>query len=268
MNETITKLRHFRPRGLSVRRWVFVVFLVSQLLATTLALDLRVESKVYKDDDTEPFQHRIALFDEQATYDLAAVDRGRATILLRDQDALLLIDTIKQEYTRVSRVDLARYVELQRDRIKKMAPQRQVVLNPSLAEEWNPRSQTLSLTSPHLTYSARLMVQELEIVKRYREFADWHARLNAIMPGALSPQPRLDLNAAIMSRGSVPVEVTKSQISDVKTSRLRSEHRYETAWHDNDRRRVKQLVETYPTYQKVELPRFLRVAAAARAPQR
>ncbi len=180
-----------------------------------------------------------------------------------------MIDTIKKEYTRVLRIDLARHFALQQERINKMPPQRQAVINPSLSEEWNPRSQTLLLTNPHLTYSARLIVKSPEIVKRYREFTDCQARLNAIMPGALSPAPRLALNKAIASRGSVPLEVTKRRVVGSKPAfRLRSEHRYETTWHDDDRRRVKQLVESYPTYREVELSEFLRVAMAAKAPRR
>lgn len=274
MNETSTRLRKFRPRGISVCRWVFVVFLVSQFSAKALALDLRVETKVYKDSDTQPFQHRIALFDGKATYDLAAVDGGRVTILLRDQGMLILIDTIKKEYTRVSHLDLARLLELQQERIRKMSPDRQAVLNPSLTEEWNRQSKTLTLTNPRLTnprftYGARLVAELPEIVKRYGEFTDWHAQLNAIMPGSPSPLPRLALNKAIVTRGSVPLEVTKTHVVDSTISfRLRSEHRYETAWHNDDRRRVEQLVKSYPTYREVTLPEFLRVATTAKAHQR
>ena len=136
MNETNTKLPRFLPRWISVCQWVFVVFLVSQFSAKTLALDLRVESKVYKDNDTQPFQHRIALFEGKATYDLAASDGGRATILLRDQELMILIDTVKKEYARVTHLDLTRHFKLQQERINKMPPDRQAILNPTLTEDW------------------------------------------------------------------------------------------------------------------------------------
>ncbi len=239
-----------------------------QLLWEVPAADFRVESRVYAEADKQPSQHRIALFDESATYDLAAVDPGRASILLRDEQMLVLIDMVKRQYTRVSRIDLDRYVAEQRKRIDEMPPERQAILNPTLKEEWNPGEQTLSLINPHLTYVARLIKVSPELVRRYQEFADWHARLNAIIPGAPSPTPRLVLNKAIAIRGSVPAEVTKTHVLRAKNSvRLRSEHRYESNWRDDDRRRVRQIAGTYSAYEKVALSEFLRAAAAARTPQ-
>jgi hypothetical protein len=269
MNETITKLSHIRPQRLCVCRSFFMLFLVSLFSLNTHAVEFRVESKVYADDGQQPLEHRIALFDEKATYDIGAVDVGRSSILLRDQEVLILIDTVKKKYTRISRIDLARHFVLQQDRIRKMAPDRQAALNPSLKEEGDRQSKTLTLTNPHLTYSARLVTKSPEIVRRYREFTDWHARLNAIMPGSPSPSPRLALNKAIATRDAVPTEVTKTHIVDTKIrSRLRSEHRYEKKWRDDDRRRVKQIMDSYRGYQEVELADFLRVATAAKARQR
>lgn len=266
MTGTGTKWWPFRPRRLGACRPIIAAIFVFQLLVDVRATEFRVESLVYTDDSQQPYQHRVALFSEKATYDLALASSRRVTILLPEEETLVVIDTIKREYARVSRNDLGRLIAEQQKRINKMSLDHQAILNPRLQEAWDPHSRTLSLSSSHLTYVAKVVSESPEIVQRYQEFADWHARLNAIMPGSPSPTPRLGLNKAIAGRVAVPAELTKTHIWGAKnTLRLRSEHLYESRWREDDRRRVKQILATYPAYQEIELFQFLRIAAADEA---
>jgi len=102
------------------------------------------------------------------------------------------------------------------------------LVTPDFEQQFDRSSNRLSLTSSYCSYTVQCDAQvRPEYVESYLRYADWTARLNAVLhPGALLPQPRIMLDAALRDHQAMPVQVTLTlkTLNEPRTLRLRAEH--------------------------------------------
>jgi hypothetical protein len=98
-------------------------------------------------------------------------------------------------------------------------------LKPDFHNEFDGKTKSLSMISPHLRYDVRLeIVATKEHARSYRNYADWVHRLNFVMqPRLLLPGPRLALNEAVAEKQALPLEV-KLRLNSEPAVQLRAEH--------------------------------------------
>jgi hypothetical protein len=127
---------------------------------------------------------------------------------------------------------------------------------PQFEESYEDRARLLTLTNKRIKYGAKGKVPGQDsIVQRYRNFADWYARLNATRPGTMPPFARLELNKSLASRGIVPEEVNltiypKNRLFGSKTQAT-SKHLF--AWRilETDKARIEKANHYRATFEEV-----------------
>ncbi len=99
-------------------------------------------------------------------------------------------------------------------------------LDPQFQEKWDEAGNSVSLSGPYLSYSARTApASDKGLATAYLDYADWTCRLNYVLhPGRLMPAPRLMLNQALREKDRLPVEVTLTAEVD-QPMKYRAEHR-------------------------------------------
>jgi hypothetical protein len=112
-------------------------------------------------------------------------------------------------------------------------------LRPEFSANYDDTTGNLSLTSPSWTYVVKTTEwKDPEIVEQYVDYADWMARLNHLLhPGALFPEPRIELNKSLRELKQLPLTV-ELDLRPTEQLRLRAEHRFTAGLREDDHRRV------------------------------
>ena len=88
-----------------------------------------------------------------------------------------------------------------------------------------PSGNSLSLTSPHITYTAKCSTpKQPQALSSYLRYADWTCKLNYVLhPQTLYPASRLKLNEALRAKEMMPVEVNLA-IAGENPMQFKAEH--------------------------------------------
>ncbi len=103
----------------------------------------------------------------------------------------------------------------------------QFQLQPLFQEHYDQTARRLTLSSPEFGYDVDVIPTETpEITATYLDYADWAARLNAVLhPQAMLPRPRLALNRSLQKHAVLPTRVAlRAGGSD--SFHLRAEHEF------------------------------------------
>jgi hypothetical protein len=227
------------------------------------AEEFRVESKVYAGKDDASTSESVTLFADERVYDflsspseITVFDFPRGRIVLLDTNRKLRTELTTDklnEFTDQLRVRAAR----QTDALLKFAA------NPKF-DESHSDAQWLQFSSPHMTYRVHpTKPDDPTVVREYRMFSDWSARLNAMIhPGALPPFPRLELNAVLERNGEIPesVQLTLAAQNRLmgKPTMLRSEHELTMRLLPTDRKRIDEAGKYLVTFPEVSMEEYLR----------
>jgi hypothetical protein len=225
------------------------------MVMTTVAMgqDFRVESEVTLNDEKRPVGENLTLFAAGIVYDFSLAGPKEITIFdpAREQFVLLDID-------RRMRLTLATRKVLEMNRaIRTASTDRDpYFFEPQFEESYEDRERLLTLTNKRIKYGAKGKVPGQDsIVQRYRNFADWYARLNATRPGTMPPFARLELNKSLAVRGIVPEEVNltiypKNRLFGSKTQAT-SKHLF--AWRilETDKARIEKANHYRATFEEV-----------------
>src|SRR5690606_23222521 len=87
----------------------------------------------------------------------------------------------------LSLTSLLQFVAALQTRATQASPLVKFAASPEFTITESRQRHTLRLASDWMEYEVRADECSDEIVRRYTEFADWYARLNATIPGALPP---------------------------------------------------------------------------------
>jgi hypothetical protein len=233
-----------------------------------VAEDFRIDTDVFLEDNAEePIAETLTLFSGGLVYDFILSGSEEVTIFDVDRGNLVLLDTERQMKTSLTTQEL----------LALSAKMRVLAEGDKLAELFFPEFSTqfdvdgmqLVLTSPRLTYRVAATRPKLAGgAQRFRQFADWYARLNAIRPGNMPPFARLELNAALADRELVPEEIEREVVLERrfgnKKSRVRSKHSFVWMLSGTDRKRIERAGRLRAEYSPaVSLSEYWRIPALA-----
>ncbi|MFN9717169.1 MAG: hypothetical protein ACK58L_00650 [Planctomycetota bacterium] len=139
---------------------------------------------------------------------------------------------------------------------KRIAESLQFQMNPQFRQSFDPMKGQLIMTSPSFTYRVETRKwADPEQVEKYLAYADWTARLNAVLhPGSLFPEPRMALNAALRKQNDrMPISV-ELDLRPNETLRLRAQHQWTQQLSDEDHARIARWEEILNSKTVKEIP--------------
>jgi len=194
--------------------------------------------------------HSVTLFHAGKVYDY--IDEiGEVTIFEPAHSRFTLLDTNRKMATTVEFDEIKHLLKIARRETEehvvrlekngspnslKVAGPLRFQLNPRFNEHFDATKKQLTLSSRYLRYQARCAeVNSPEIVDVYLRYADWICKLNYVLhPHLLLPEPRLALNASLLRKRLIPVEVDlRAEFEN--PLHLRAEHRFHWELNRTDR---------------------------------
>jgi hypothetical protein len=239
--------------------FVALLALVANALPAA-AQQMRIETEVFVDDQAEPANHTVTLFDSNTVYDF--VEQPPQIAVFRPPTAshsgsFIMLDLETKQRTEVSTERIAglmkkltRWAGEQEDKLLKFSAQ------PEFEQSFDEESGLLMLDSPVWTYTvATIPAEDTKALARYREFTDWYTRLNTMLHSTPPPGARLKLNAALAEHGVVPVEIRRTIESEAAT--LRATHLFTWRLSREDRERIDEAQIHLANFEKVDNEQYL-----------
>lgn len=196
------------------------------------AADFRVENAVFLGEEKEPVCRSATIFHAGAVYD--CMKSPAETIVFEPSSGRFVLLNLKDRTrAELTAAAVAKFTEgLQEVAARSPDPLVRFLAAPRFRESADPATGELTLDSPSVVYRLTLAAErEPGVAEQYREFADWYARLNALLsPGSPPPFGRLAVNAALAQRGAIASNVTLTLTCEGKwagryPALSRSEHR-------------------------------------------
>lgn len=239
----------------------FVSLLPGSSLAADGGWEMRVESRVFRDEDEQAISRSLALFandvvwdflelpDEDGTFQLVEIVlhdplRERTVLVDPRRHVKVEVDKLKLDRLRVSLASWARGAD---DAVIRWAASSTAVEGLRLEHDPHP---AVVLSGPKVRYVvAYEQAASEEAAASYQQFADVSLLLKALVhPGGLPPFPRLAINRALAEEQAIPSEVRLTLAGDLPLvgglpgvggeKLLRSEHRSHARLLAEDRRRI------------------------------
>jgi hypothetical protein len=139
-------------------------------------------------------------------------------------------------------------------------------LRPTFQAAFDRKSKQLVLTSPKCQYRVKCADNlSQEQTNQYLAYADWMARLNSVLhPGAMFPEPRIDLNDKLRRYGQLPIRVELTSTLDGDLH-LAAEHRVSFELENSDRSRITEweAALTSPRITKTTFQRYQEMVLAS-----
>lgn len=238
-----------------------IAILPSAAVAADGAWEMRVESRVYRDDEEQAVSRSLALFANDVVWDFLELPDQDGTfqlveIVLHDplRERTVLVDPrrhVKVEVDKLKldrlRVSLASWARGADDPVIRWAASSAAAEALHLEHDPHP---AVDLTGPKVRYVVRYEeAMSPEAAASYQQFADVSLLLKALVhPGGLPPFPRLAINRRLAEENAIPSEVRLTVAGDLPLvgglpgvpgeKLLRSEHRSHSRLLAEDRRRI------------------------------
>jgi hypothetical protein len=227
--------------------------------------DFRIDSRIYLEPRPEPLARNTTIFSGDKVYDFALEEPFEAAIFQTSSQLFVLLDESRQMQTHLSGDELLKFTAALQVRAQGASPLARFAAQPELPVTWDASAQQLVLSSPLWTYTVQTQpAPSAAAGGRYRLFADWYARLNTTHPGALPPGPRLLLNAALLERHVLPLEIRRAiTLSGQAPTVTRSQHDYHWQLTRDDRQRLQRADQHQARFERVDLPTYLQPMIAA-----
>ncbi len=229
--------------------------------ASALAQEFRIETDVFVGDDEQPVSHTVTLFEKSAVYEF--IDDPEQVIVYRPDGPerkaqFILLDAASKRRTEI---DAERVTKLMKKLAGWAAEQNDDVLKfaaaPKFQESYDGETGSLTLANPEWTYRvATVAADDRAALVRYREFTDRYAELSTMLHSSPPPGPRLELNAALIAHGAVPVEIRRIIGGDEK-NQVRAVHFFSWRLSRDDRTRLDEAQQHLANYAKVGNEEFL-----------
>ncbi len=223
---------------------------------------LRVENKVFLNEDKEPRSQSTTIFHEGLVYDF--LDKpAEITIFDLGHHRFVLLDPTRRVRTELSTDEVAALCENLRTWAKRQTdPLIRFMADPQFEQQRDDAAGEIAFTSQWMTYRVATTPAPSEAVARqYREFSDWYTRLNArLNPGSKLPFARLGVNQVLERRQELPREV-RLTIQPKRGSLgqkhvARSEHSLTTRLSQADEDRIGQVEQFMAIFQPVDFERY------------
>ena len=208
------------------------------------AADFKIENRVFVEKEEQPVSQSVTIFRRGIVYDFLD-DPAEVTIFDPANARFILLDV-----DRKLRTDLSPTVVRQTlDRLKKMAeksevPQTQFLYHPKFEITVDDETDEVVFDSKWLAYRVKgTRPDNADVVRQYREFSDWYARLNTFLrPNSRPPYARLVVNEQLAKRGEIPKEIVlvlrRRRGLMSYEDKLHAEYRFAHRLVESDQRRV------------------------------
>jgi hypothetical protein len=233
-----------------------------------VALDFRIETKVYAGDEELPITQNTTLFQNGVVYDYLEAPK-RVAIFRHAKEGkpgeFLLIDPVRSVKTSITtdRIDsaiekLRTWSRTQRNPLLVFAA------DPKFDETFDMETGALTLTSEQMTYRmATMAVERTEAWRDLRNYFDGYAKLNCILSSSMPPTPRLTVNDSLEKNNVVPVEVNLV-LAGSDDTQLRAEHIFTWRLSKDDRARIALVGEQLVSFRDISNAEFQKESVAAR----
>lgn len=247
-------------------RLALALFVAQPLAPAAVGQDFRVETDVFLDGEAESVAETLTLFRGDYVYDFFLKGPEEATIYDANRGRIVLLDTARKLQTVLTTEQLLQLSQAMQAVGQEKA--NKPLLEPQFTVVFDDANRVLKLTSDRLTYQARCAQPKVSnAAERFRQFADWYARLNAVRPPNLPPFGRLELNEALALRGMIPEEIERTVVVDRrvtnKTLRARSQHLFVWALSGTDQKRVEKAGQDLANFENVSLSQYWQAASVA-----
>ena len=221
------------------------------------AQEMRVRTTISREETNaslRPFAYSLTLFHAGKVYDYME-DVGEVVIYEPMNDRLVFLDgnyraselTITEltQFLKSSEAESQKVLaDLRRDGAdsnKQEIRALEFQLNPQFDERFDAKEQRLRMNSEQMNYTVKTASSpNPEATQIYLAYADLAARSNHILhPGAMLPEPRLQINAVLRKRKLIPLTVdlrTRAE-GDVH---LQAEHQFSWELQAIDKRKITQ----------------------------
>ncbi len=186
------------------------------------AAAFRVDTDIYlKVNNTKPDKQTLTLFKEGVYYDFP-MDDDKQPITMTDptRGRIVVLSPSRQIKTQLKTADLLSHLEALKKDVgtnKELAG----MLSASQKVSFDQNTNVLIVGDESLAYEATLQTaRDASIAQQYADFADWYARINALLPPNFPPFVRLELNRQVAARGALPIRSPAPL--GITASRLRS----------------------------------------------
>ncbi|HEY2762333.1 MAG TPA: hypothetical protein VGI75_16355, partial [Pirellulales bacterium] len=234
------------------------IALTSVLVRSAPAEEFRMESKVYSGKDDTSTSESVTLFADDRVYDFLT-SPSEITVFDFPRGRIVLLDLNRKLRTELTTDKLNDFADQLRTRAARQTDALLKFASNPKFDESHSDSEWQEFSSPQMTYRVHVAKPDnANVVRQYRMFSDWSARLNSmIRPGAMPPFPRLAVNAALERAGEVPESVQLTLVAQNrlvgKPTVLRSEHELAMRLLPADRKRIDDAGKYLVTFPEVSM---------------
>ncbi len=224
--------------------------------------DFRVESKVFVGSSREPAVTSTTIFSNGIVYDYLN-NPAEVTVFDPRRGRFILLDEARRVQTEISTEFVATFIARLRERAAAHSdPMTQFMAAPQFDETFDEESGELIFANPMFTY--RVVAEAVEspaLAEQYRDFSDWHAKLNTLLvPGTRLPFARMLVNQVLFQRQEIPLQVRLEMIVrqsfPARHVVIRSEHQVIPHLVESDRRRVAQTGQFLAMFQRLSFEEY------------
>ena len=230
-------------------------------MVPVLAVDFRVENRVYSGSQTQPDLHSTTIFAGRNVYDFLE-DPAEVTVFEPTAQHYILLDFSRRVRTELSTGEVDSFVgEIQQYAVRHKDPAVRFLGDPKFEEKFDSKTSDLMLASERMSYRARLLAVGPEVAQQYRAYSDAQTRLNTVLnPGSRPPQARIWLNEAIVRHQAMAKEVQLTlklkSGSATKSVTVRSQHELALALTPDDNDRVVKAREAMQSFTLVSFTAY------------
>jgi len=237
-----------------------LAFTLGSILATAQGDDFRIENEVFRGNSTKPVAETLTLFAGDFVYDFVLGDQSdgieyeEVTVFDNRRGRNLLLNAKRKIQTVLTTKELGQLTTAFRQRAANEP--NGGLLAPVFTVTYEKAAQQLTMTSNALTYRVKgIATKDPTASKRYSNFADWYAQLNAVI-GNLPPFGRIELNRLLAEKGLLPLEIERTIVLNRKKMTAHSEHTVIWTLSNTDRRRIERAGELMTTLRSVSLKEY------------
>jgi hypothetical protein len=246
------------PRSLAL-----AVVCLALCAAPLAAQNFRMETDVYLAGKKTPICQTLTIFSDTMVYDF--IYGGEK----KENQEIAEVTVFDMSAQRVILLDVKRSLKsvLSYEQLVKLTTQMKVATtesdavyyfaaHPEFKHEFNADKLELHLRSENMVYFVKgQKAEQASAVERYREFADWSARLNACRPGNLPPFARMELGRELAAKDLLPQEIHRTTIAPGRlgNKRLEMHSKHLVNWliSNTDRKRIDTAAEQIATFEGV-----------------
>ncbi len=242
--------------------------LIAIMLGTLLAIspmlnagEFRCDTEIFVGHEKKPVQESLTIFAESVVYDFLLTKPEEITVYDLPHGRITLLDKSRKSRTTIAVDDLLRFTAA----YKTAKPESELFafcVQPNYEE--SEVEARIVLQSKPITYRvATAKPKQSGAEKRYREFADWSARLNAMRPGNLPPFARMEVNQVLAAHAALPEEVERTITTVHLTGRkhevIRSRHNYNWTLSAQDHQKIEAVGNYLSEYSLVSVEDYLQL---------